>query len=328
MLFPPALQAPLAQPAKPASPGLPPGFKPSFRFVVRPWEKVHLGSVGPEEKVRHTWELENLSDKPIAFKVADLSPGVVVVDEPFKDPIPPHAKRAFTIQTDATDWTDFQQRGIRLVSDDPAQPAYKVLFDMTVRPDLTVDSVQKHLGGVAPYESPQAVFHFKRETGAPLEVKLASQLPPYVDAEIAPSGASAELRLTLRASKVPAGQLTGLEVVKAATNAPRQPSFDLYLDWSIALPVKPSPSRVVFDDAKTRALKLSLSGSKAFKVVSAELQAEGFSLGPVPRRMAKRQTLTVRRLRDDAKDGFLLLTLSGVEDPLKIPVIWADPSRK
>ena len=341
MLFPPALQAPspvkpapavkpvqTPKPAQTPKSDLPPGFKPSFRFVVRPWGWTHLGSLGPQEKARHTWVLENLSDQPITFQVADLSPGVVVVDEPFKDPIPPHAKRPFTIQTDATDWTGFQQRGIRLVSDDPKQPAYKVLFDMTVRPDLTVDSVQKHLGGVAPYESPQAVFRFKRETGAPLEVKLASQLPPYVDAEIAPAGASAELRLTLRASKVPAGQLSGLEVVKVTTNAPRQPSFDLYLDWSIALPVKPTPSRVVFDDAKTRTLKVSLAGAQAFKVVSAELQAEGFSLGPVPGRMAKTQTLTIRRLRADAKDGFLVLRLSGVEDPLKIPVIWADPSKK
>ncbi len=331
MIFPPALQAPAPQ-APPsqaaAKPDLPPGFKPSFRFVVRPWDRAHLGSLGPQEKKRHTWELENLSDKPIAFKVADLSPGVVVVDDPFAEPIPAHGKRAFTVQVDATDWTDFQQRGIRLVSDDPGQPAYKVLFDMTVRPDLTVDTVQQHLGGVAPYESPQAVFHFKRETGAPLEVKLASSLPSYVEPEIVSLGAAAELRLTLRASKVPVGQLTGLETLKVTTNAPKQPSFDLYLDWSIALPVRPAPSRIVFDDPKVRTRKLSLTGDKPFKVLSADLQAVGFSLSALPTRAAKTQTLTLRRVRPDAQDGFLILTLSGVEDPLKIPVIWADPAKK
>lgn len=326
MLFPPALQGPAPVPA--AKPGLPPDFKPSFRFVVRPWGWVHLGSLGPREKAEHTWELENLSDQPITFKVADLSPGVLVPGDPFKDPIPAHGKRAFTIQADASGWEGVQKRGIRLVSDDPNQPSYKVLFDMTVRPDLAVDTVQQKLSGVAPYESPQAVFHFKRETGDPLEIKLASPLPAYVEPEIVPMGASADLRLTLRASKVPVGQLAGLETVKVTTNAPRQPAFDLYLDWSIALPVRPSPTRVVFDDPQVRTLHLALTGSKPFKVLSADLKAEGFTLDPVPAGEAETQTLTLHRTRDDARNGLLVLTLSGVEDPLKIPVIWADPSKK
>ena len=331
MFFPPAIQSPAQIPApavKAAQPDLPPGFKPSYRFVVRPWGWTHLGSIGPREKVSHTWELENISGEPITFKVADLSPGVVVLGDPFKEPIPAHGKRAFTIQADATDWEGFQQRGIRLASDDPKQPIYNLLFDMTVRPDLTVDEVQKKLSGVAPYESPQAVFHFKRETGDPLEIKLASQLPAYVEPEIASMGASSELRLTLRASKVPVGQLSGLELVKVTTNAPKQPAFDLYLDWSIALPVQPVPSRLVFADPKARSLRLTLKGAKAFKVVKADLRAAGFSLGALPRKAAKTLVLTLHRDRDDAKDGLLVLTLSGVEDPLNIPVIWADPSRK
>ena len=327
MFFPPAIQTP-APATKAATPNLPPGFKDSFRFVVRPWGRVELGSVGPREKAARTWELENRSAKPITFQVADLSPGVIVVGDPFKEPIPAHGKRSFTIQVDATDWEGYQRRAIRLVSDDPSQPAYKVLFDMTVRPDLTVDSVQKKLGGMAPYESPQAVFHFKRETGDPLELKLASPLPAYVEPELVPMGAAAELRLTLRASKVPAGQLSGLELVKVSTNAPKQPSFDLYLDWSIALPVQPVPSRLVFADPQTKTLQLKLTGAKAFTIKAADLQAAGFSLGALPRKAAKAQVLTLRRDRDDAQDGFLVLTFSGVEDPLKIPVIWADPSKR
>ncbi|HTL99081.1 MAG TPA: hypothetical protein VL181_09795 [Holophagaceae bacterium] len=289
---------------------------------------TELGSVGPTEKAQHTWEVENLSDKPIRFQVADLSPGVVLAGDPFKEPIPAHAKRAFTIQVDATGWEGYQKRGIRIVSDDPKQPAYKVLFDMTVRPDLAVDEVTKKLSGVAPYESPQAVFHFKRETGEPLDLKLASPLPAYLDPEIALKGGSAELRLTLRASKVPAGQLSGLEILRVTTNAPRQPAFDLYLDWSIRLPVRPTPSRVVFDDPKVGVSKLTLEGDAPFKVLAADLQADGFTLDALPAGEAKIQTLTLRRVKADAKDGLLVLTLSGVQDPLKVPVIWADPSRK
>ena len=332
MFFAPFLQAPAPAPAPQTPPvpkaDLPPGFKPSFRFVVRPWGWVHLGSLGPREKVHRTWEMENLSDRPITFKVSDLAPGVLVLDDPFKEPIPGHGKRAFTIQMDATDWEGFQQRGVRLVSDDPDQPAYKVLFDMTVRPDLTVDELHKHLVGIAPYESPQVVFHFKRETGDPLEVKLASTLPPYVESELTPMGPSTDLRLTLRASKVPIGQLAGLEVVKVTTNAPRQPAFDLYLDWSLHLPVTPKPSRVVFDDPKIRTLKLTLTGDKPFQVLTADLKAEGFALDALPAGKAKTRVLTLHRTRDDARNGLLVLTLSGVEDPLKIPVIWADPTRK
>lgn len=334
LLFPPALQtpapapAPKAAPAQPAKPDLPPGFKPEFRFVVRPWDHVDLGSVGPREKAQHTWELENLSDQPLAFQVADLAPGTVVMGDPFKEPVPAHGKRAFTVQVDATGWEGYQRRGIRLVSDDPKQPAYKLIFDMTVRPDLAVDGYTRKLEGVAPYESPQAVFTFTRETGDPLEIKLASTLPTYVDPEIVPKGASAEVRLTLRAAQVPAGQLSGLEILKVTTNAPKQPTYDLYLDWSIKLPVMPAPSRVVFDDPKVRVLKLTLTGAKPFKVVSADFQAAGFSLGALPRKAAKRQVLTLRRVKADAKDGLLVLTLSGVQDPLKVPVIWADPSRK
>lgn len=338
LLLPPALQAPApSTPAKPAHPvaatpkaklDLPPDFKPAFRYVVRPWERVNYGSLGPREKAVRTWELENRSDRPITFKVADLSPGVVVVGDPFKEPIPPHAKRAFSIQVDTTDWEGYQRRGIRLVSDDPTQPAYKVLFDMTIRPDLAVDSVQQKLAGVAPYESPQAVFHFKRETGDPLELKLASDLPPYLDAEVVPMGSAADLRVTLRAPKIPAGQLEGLEALKVTTNAPHQPSFDLYLTWSLKLPVKPVPSRVVFADPQSTSLELKLEGARPFRILSAKLEAEGFAVDPLPKGEARIQTLTVRRLRPDAKDGLLVLTFSGVEDPLQVPVIWADPARK
>ena len=296
--------------------------------MVRPWGTTGLGSVGPIEKKTLAWELENLSGQPITFKVADLSPGVTLAGDPFKDPIPAHGKRAFTLQVDAAGWEGYQRRAVRLVSDDPTQPAYVVRFDMTVRPDLAVDGTTKKLDGVAPYESPQAVFAFKRETGEPLELKLASKLPAYVEPEIAPKGASAELRLTLRATQVPPGQLTGLEVVKVTTNAPKQPSFDLYLDWSIHLPVRPSPTRIVFDDPKVKALKLALSGDKAFAVLKADLQAEGFALDPLPAGESKAHTLTLRRVANHAKDGLLVLTLSGVDDPLKIPVIWADPARK
>ena len=333
-LFPPALQtpapaAPQTPAPKPANPDLPPGFKPEFRFIVRPWAMVDLGSVGPTEKAQRQWEVENRSEAPIAFKVADLAPGVLVPGDPFKDPIAPHAKRAFTIQVDATGWEGYQRRGIRLVSDDPKQPAYKLLFEMTVRPDLSVDGgYTRKLAGVAPYESPQAVFAFKRETGDLLELKLASSLPPYVDADIVPKGAASEVRLTLRASKVPAGQLSGLEILKVTTNAPKQPSYDLYLDWSIKLPVMPVPSRVVFDDPKVAEATLKLEGDKPFKILSADLQAEGFKLGSIPKGEAKAHTLKVRRVKADAKDGFLLLMLSGVDDPVKVPVIWADPSRK
>ena len=335
MIFPPYLQAPHPAPAPPpqaqaqgAEANLPPGFKDTFRYVIRPWGWVHLGSLGPEEKTTHTWELENLSDKPITFKVSDLSPGVLVLEEPFKESIPAHGRRRFTIQADATGWEGFQQRGIRLVSDDPTQPSYKVLFDMTVRPDLTVDAVQKNMAKVAPYESPQASFHFKRETGTPLEVKRASELPPYVEGEVVPLGAAADLRLTLRASKVPTGQLAGLEVVKVTTNAPQQPSFDLYLNWAIHLPVMPNPSRAVFDDPKVKQVKLTLKGDHPFKILSAKWEAQGFALGPLPSSNTKTHVLTVRRLRDDATNGMLVLTFSGVQDPLSIPVIWADPAKK
>ncbi|MBS1766544.1 MAG: hypothetical protein JST05_03955 [Acidobacteria bacterium] len=333
--FPPALQtpAPAQAPAPKTAPtaakaDLPPGFRPGFRFVVRPWGREDLGSVGPREKVQRTWKLENLSDAPIAFQVADLSPGVIVMGDPFKAPIPAHGTREFTIQTDATDWEGYQRRAIRLVSDDPKQPTYKVLWEMTVRPDLTVDATTKKLRGVAPYESPQAVFAFKRETGDPLELKLASKLPPYVDSEIVSKGASAELRLTLRAAQVPPGQLEGLEIAKVTTNAPKQPTFDLYLDWSLKLPVTPTPSRVVFDDPKIRDMNLALRGDKPFRIASADLKAEGFELGPVPKGKAQSQTIRLHRTSDAAKDGLLTLTFEGLEDPLKIPVIWADPRKR
>lgn len=329
LLIPPALQTPATTPKpEPPKPDLPPGFKPEFRFLVRPWGVTDLGSVGPVEKKTHAWTLENLSDQPIAFQVADLAPGVLVPGDPFKEPIPAHGKRAFTIQVDATGWEGYQRRGIRLVSDDAKQPSYKVIMDMTVRPDLAVDGTTKKLDGVAPYESPQAVFAFKRETGEPLELKLASGLPPYVEAELVPQGASAELRLTLRAPKVPAGQLEGLELVKVTSNAPKQPAFDLYLSWSLHLPVRPSPARAVFVDPAVRTLQLELKGDKPFRIASADLQAAGFELEPLPKARSASQALTLRRLRDDAKDGLLVLTFEGLEDPLKIPVIWADPARK
>jgi hypothetical protein len=120
--------------------------------------------------------------------------------------------------------------------------------------------------------------------------------------------------------------VAGLEVVKVATNGPQQPLFTLYLDWRIATPVIPNPSRLVFMDLKTTLLGLELSArdGKPFRVTKAEIQGPGFELIDKPGAESARHTLRVRRTGHQA-EAILVLQCSNQEVPLKVPLRFLDP---
>lgn len=301
-----------------------PDARKQFRYTVAPMELVHLGSLGPKEAKDSTWTFTNRSDKPLGFRVADLSPGVTVAGEAFKAPVPPKGTATLTLHTEAEGWVGYQRRAVRVVTDDGTQPSFVLRFDMDVRPDLSVDAANKHLDKVAPYESPQVGFAFARESGEPLELELESPVPAYLDKELVRRGAKGELRFTLRPGKLAPGQMQGLEVFEVKTNAPMQPHFTLYLDWNIQLPVTPTPSRLVFMDEKHHTETLKLAGDKPFRILSATVEGGGYSVGVLPEAEAKEQSFQVHR-DDNTPQATLVLKLSGVQDPLRVPLIWKDP---
>jgi hypothetical protein len=199
---------------------------------------------------------------------------------------------------------------------------------MLVRPEVTVDAERKSLGEVAPHESPELDFHFRREGGDPLKLVLASEVPPYLDLEMVPREGGSDLRVTLRPRRLEPGVTAGLEVLKVATNAPKQPLFTLYLDWRIALPVIPEPSRVVFTEPKNTLLALELRArdGKPFRILRTEVQGRGFQVLDAPE-AAARQVLRIRRTGATA-EALLLVHCSNLVEPLKVPLRYLDPKAR
>lgn len=312
-------QAPV--PAPPKADPVPPA-----RIEMTTPFPVHLGSVGPREKKEALFGIRSLHDRPFRFRLLDLSPGLNLDEAELLDPIKPGGVRMLHIKVDPSGMLGYVRGAVRLETDDPAQPAYILRCDMTVRPEVAVDANRRSLGDVAPHESPMAVFRFTREGGEPLRLELASAPIPHMDADWVPQGGGTELRLTLRPTRLKPGVLSGLEVVRVTTNASRQPAFTLYVDWRIARPVVPSPSRLVFDQIKTTLLGLELKArdGRPFAILKAEIQGSGFEVLDHPTTQDIRHVIRVRRTGRQG-EGKLVLVCSNLEEPLVVPLKFLDP---
>jgi hypothetical protein len=294
------------------------------RLRIEPAGRVDLGELGPLEIRVQSYRLANASAAPIALRVLDLSPGVSVAGPALERPIPAGGSALLDLRVDAAGWTGPQARNVRLGTDDPGQGSFYLPIRMTVRPDLTVDGQRRNFGDVGAFESPSAVFHFARETGAPLALRVVTSLPAYLESEVRTEGPRAQLAFTLRPGRIPAGMRLGLEPVQVATNAPLQPRFDLYLEWRVHHAIEAIPARLVFVAAEPDSLVLRLKArSRApFRILAAQLEGEGFLLGQPSADAAPEQALAVRRTASAACRAVLVLRCSGVEKPLRVPIAY------
>ncbi len=312
-----------------APPGTASEVVPPARIEMTTPFPVHLGSVGPREIREASYGIRSTHDRPFRFRLLDLSLGLSLDEAQLAESLKPGEIRTVRIKVDPTGMEGFIKGGVRLGTDDATQPTYILRYDMTVRPEVAVDAERKSLGEVAPHESPELRFRFTREGGDPLKLVLASEIPPHLDAELIHEGQSANLRITLRPSRLKPGTMVGLDIIKVATNGPRQPLFTLYFDWRLAVPVIATPSRLVFSDAKTTLLGLELTArdGRPFRILKAEIQGKGFELLDRPEVESARHVIRVRRL-SRATEAMLLVACSNQEGPLKVPLRFLDPKAR
>ncbi len=327
MLLVPALLLLMQAPPTPA-PAKPDPVPPARIELTTPFP-VHLGSVGPREIREAAYGIKSIHDRPFHLRVLDLSLGLSLEAAQLAAPLQPGEVRLVKVKVDPTGLVGPVKGAVRLGTDDPGQPNYILRYDMLVRPEVTVDAERKSLGEVAPHESPELDFHFRREGGDPLKLVLASEAPSYLETELVPQEGGSNLRVTLRPRRLEPGVTAGLEVLKVATNAPKQPLFTLYLDWRIALPVIPEPSRVVFTEPKNTLLALELRArdGKPFRILRTEIQGRGFQVLDAPEAAVARQVLRIRRTGVTA-EAFLLVHCSNLVEPLKVPLRFLDPKAR
>ncbi len=325
----PALILLQAQAPAPAAQAATPDPVPPARIEMTTPFPVHLGSTGPRELREARFGIRSVHDRPFRFRVLDLSPGLSLDEAQFAEPLKPGEVRLVKVKVDPAGLEGFIKGAVRLGTDDPTQPTYILRHDLIIRPEVTVDSTRQSLGEVASHERPEARFRFSREGGDPLKLVLASEIPPHVEAELVHEGTSAEVRLTLHPERLKPGTAAGLEVLKVATNAPKQPLFTLYLDWRITTPVIPTPSRLVFSESKVTLQKLELTAQNGqpFHILKAEIQGKGFQLLDAPGPAASRHVLRIRRT-GLALEAMLELWCSNMDEPLKVPLRFLDPKAR
>ena len=294
------------------------------RLKIDPPGKVSLGDLGPRERKLQRYTFTNTSPVPIRLRVFDLAPGVTVSGPALDGPIPGGTAAGLDLRVDASDWTGFQVRNVRLGTDDPGQGEYYLPMELWVRPDLTVDRPRRDFGDVAVPGSPQESFMFVRETKVPVVLKVTQPLPPYLELEQGEGQGAASLTFTLRTDRVPPGVRLGFETIRVETNAPLQPHFDLYLGWRLHHGIEASPSRLVFQKAEERALPLTLAGPKGrpFRLLDAQVEGAGFRVERPGPSLAPRQELTIVRTADRSARAMLVLTFQDEDLPLKVPLAY------
>lgn len=298
------------------------------RLEITPKGRLKVGSVGPREKKTLAYTFRNISAAPISLRVSELSPGVTVKGPALDSPIAPQASATLSLTLDPTDFVGVQRRSVRLLTDDPRQGQYLLPIEMTVRPDLTIDQEKKSFGDIGPHESPELSFRFTRESGLPLQIKLLTPLPPYLEREWESRANTAELRFIFRPKQVEPGVQLGLETLVVETNAPQQPRFTLYIDWKLRQPIEAKPTRLVFLDATTRRLELGLKSrnGESFRIQSAVIEGEGFSVESLPTGSAREHTLSLLRSTETEAKAMLVLRFSHQAELLKVPLAFLPAS--
>lgn len=297
-------------------------------FGVTPDTVTSLGSVGPKEVRTARWELRNLSQGPMSFRLLDLAPGTTVDMAPLATPFAPGEGRTIAMTLDPSGFVGYQRRAAKIESSDPAQPRYILRVDMTVRPEVAVDAQAKDMGAVQRFESPSITYRFTREGGEAAAIRLASTLPDYFDHEIVPDGVNADLVLTLRPSKLRPGQTSGLERLTVLTSAPLQPRFNLTLAWRIAQLLEASPGRVVLDlpDQSAQSFKVRRADGKPFRLKEAVLaEGAGWAITGLGAAEKLEHELTVTLKDRSQRKGLLRLVAEGVEEPLLVPLAYLPP---
>ena len=309
-----AMAAPVAKPPDPGPP----------RLAVEPAGRVDLGELGPLEHAEQRYRFRNLSARPIALRVHDLSPGVSVSGAALEGPIAPGAAGELVLHVDPAGWVGVQKRNVRLGTDDPHQGDYYLPVRMFVRPDLSVDGVRRSFGEVPVGACPEVVFRFARETREPLSLRVPGPLPDYLECHVRPGGPVRQLVCRFHPERVPPGMRMGLESLAVETNAPLQPRFDLYLEWRLRHPVEAEPSRLVVQAEVPEVLELRLRAQDGapFRILRAELEGAGFRLEEVPRAEAPEQVLKVRRVAAEPARAMLVLHFPGIPEPLRVPLAY------
>lgn len=294
------------------------------RLRIDPPGRIDLGSLGPRERRRQDYRLRNLSGAPIALRILDLPPDLRVAGPALAAPIPPGAEAGLELTLDAAGSAGYLARAARLGTDDPRQGDYYLPVEAEVRPDLTVDGARRDFGDPLPHESPRVVFRFVRETGEPVLLRLEGSLPPYLEADLRPSGAQAELGFTFRPARVEPGIRLGLERVRVASNAPRQPAFDLYLTWRLHHPVEADPPRLVFQRGgpAQRDLRLTATQGVPFRLRGVAVEGGAFTAEPGEERRDREQTVRVRRTSAATARAMLVLHFEGQPEPLRVPLVY------
>ena len=292
------------------------------RLEIQPAGMQKLGSVGPREQRTLTYTFHNRSKAPIALKVSDLPAGLQVSGPALERSIAPEESLALLLKLDPTQQRGWFRRRVKLVTDDPQQGDYLLPLEATIRPDLAVDALRLNLPAAHFHESPEASFHFFRETGEPLSLRLVSTTPEYLETEVIAKGPKAELRVILHPLKVSPGVLEGLESLQVESNVGEQKTFTLYFQWSLIPMLACTPVRLVFEGQDTLALTVKRPDGKAFSLEEARIEGQGFSAAPTQTSgPVESLQLSIKREVHGEARALLVLKVKGEAELQRIPLI-------
>lgn len=293
------------------------------RLQIEPPGELDLGSLGPSERRAADYLIRNASPGPLGLRVLDLPPGITAEGPALARAVPGGGSARLRLVFDGEGREGLQLLDVRLGTDDPRQGRYRLPLRVFVRPDLSVDGHHRDLGSFQAFESPAAVFTFRRESGAPVAPRLLEPPPPHLEAGVERGPGGARLTLAFRARCAEPGARMGLDRLRVEAE-PGRPPEELTVAWRFRHPVDAAPTRAVFTEPRARSLTLALSGPGpgAPRIAWMQVAGEGFRVLPL-------QGARVRVERGTAAPARALLRLGfrEQEEPLEIPLAYVPSSR-
>ncbi|MBI4912501.1 MAG: DUF1573 domain-containing protein [Acidobacteria bacterium] len=244
-----------------------PTAQPAISF-----EKVHhdFGKISPDKKVAARYKVTNTGKAYL--NITNINPSCGCTSTMLgKWSLAPGESEFLEATFDPKGNRGVVRKSIQVTSNDPANPVVALTMEAEVIQEIMPSTTSLFFSEVPRTTPRKGVVRLSSGNGQPVQVtEVKVPGAPYLSTATRQEGNDVVLELTFDGSKVPGGQVRGVDAITVRTSSQNQPLIAINAQWELKSFVTAKPERVAWAEPAGKELRatltLSAADGKAFLV--------------------------------------------------------------
>jgi len=262
-------------------------------------EEPHFdfGAIPSTPPVTHRFKVLNAGQAPLT--ISQLKPSCGCTSTIIgKQVVGPGERTELEITFNPAGYQGPVQKSLEVVSDDPNAPSQILTFEATVQFPVTVSPDQILFQDLRPTDHRKISIKVESQTESTIGlVTLEMSKAPWLGVATHEAEKTLWVDLDLLASRLPPGQLSGIDTITLRVVNPSPVTVPLVIHWDQHPPVEVVPPRVAWSEAAGQERRASLTlthpGHTPFRILAARTSDPRFTVLSLPDRAARQQKLDV-----------------------------------